>query len=352
MIHSAKAVPVVRYAELAAGSLSGAIKEAYGSEGRGILFVQGTPGFAEARARLLPLIWRLGRLPAQTLRQYERPDLYHSIGWSKGFEKFKGKYDTAKGSFYFRTPADKGVKPEGEYTEEEVRLFTCENRWPQDVAEFEAATKAAAGLMTETAAQLSRHIDSYVASQVGSYPAQFLEQVVRQGRDHIGRVLHYYPVESKAELAEDWCGWHNDHSCLTALMPAAFYDQQGRQFKPQGADGGLFTMTRGGDKVRIAIPEDCMAFQTGETLQIVSGGVVQATPHCVVSFEDVVGKGISRETLAIFHQPGADLRLRIPKECDAAKTLENRPLIPPIGSRFRPEMTFAEFTIKTISSYS
>jgi isopenicillin N synthase-like dioxygenase len=46
--------------------------------------------------------------------------------------------------------------------------------------------------------------------------------VVTEGKDHIGRLLHYYPVESKSQVDDSWCGWHNDHSCLTALTSAMY----------------------------------------------------------------------------------------------------------------------------------
>ena len=35
------------------------------------------------------------------------------------------------------------------------------------------------------------------------------------------------------------------------------------------------------DITRIKIAKDCLAFQIGETAQIVTGGLVEATPHCV-----------------------------------------------------------------------
>ena len=41
--------------------------QAYGYDGLGILAIRGIPHFTELRERLLPLSWKLGQLPPETL---------------------------------------------------------------------------------------------------------------------------------------------------------------------------------------------------------------------------------------------------------------------------------------------
>lgn len=41
------------------------------------------------------------------------------------------------------------------------------------------------------------------------------------------------------------------------------------------------TETRDGEEIKVSIPSDCLGIQVGECLQIVSGGLLVATPHCV-----------------------------------------------------------------------
>lgn len=66
---------------------------------------------------------------------------------------------------------------------------------------------------------------------------------------------------------------------------------------------GLYIRTRGGDLTKVSIPSDCLAFQTGETLELMTGGKLRATPHCVrVGFTEG-SKSVSRETFALFMQP-------------------------------------------------
>ncbi|KAK0208408.1 hypothetical protein DFS33DRAFT_441880 [Desarmillaria ectypa] len=45
---------------------------------------------------------------------------------------------------------------------------------------------------------------------------------------------------------------------------------------------GLYIRTRGGELTKVSIPEDSIAFQTGEVLEIATGGKLRATPHWFV----------------------------------------------------------------------
>ena len=129
-----------------------------------------------------------------------------------------------------------------------------------------------------------------------------------------------------------------DHSLLTALCPAIylFHAKAGSALPPlpvpaPTATAGLFIATRSGKTVKAAIPADCMAFQTGEALQLLSRGQLKATPHWVSGgagpgeailpatlerirkhrdaaeeWKDVQEGTISRETMAVFLQPDVD----------------------------------------------
>jgi isopenicillin N synthase-like dioxygenase len=70
---------------------------------------------------------------------------------------------------------------------------------------------------------------------------------------------------------------------------------------------GLYIRTRGGDLTKVTIPPDCLAFQTGEALELATAGKLRATPHCVrVGGSTKTGDVISRETFALFMQPDTD----------------------------------------------
>lgn len=132
------------------------------------------------------------------------------------------------------------------------------------------------------------------------------------------------------------CGDHLDHSLLTALCPAMylFHPQDQDALTPLAvpaptASSGLFIRTRAGRELRASIPADCLAFQTGEALQLLTRQQLKATPHYVAAgtegsvlpsmiaaieekkaqdpaWRDVQAGVISRETMAVFLQPDVD----------------------------------------------
>jgi isopenicillin N synthase-like dioxygenase len=70
---------------------------------------------------------------------------------------------------------------------------------------------------------------------------------------------------------------------------------------------GLYIRTRGGGLTKVSIPINCLAFQTGEALEVATGGKLRATPHCVrvgAGGEDATN--VCRETFALFMQPNTD----------------------------------------------
>lgn len=69
---------------------------------------------------------------------------------------------------------------------------------------------------------------------------------------------------------------------------------------------GLYIRNRGGDLIKVSIPNDCLAFQTGEALEIATGGKLLATPHCVRVGGGLHTGRVSRETFALFMQPNTD----------------------------------------------
>lgn len=72
---------------------------------------------------------------------------------------------------------------------------------------------------------------------------------------------------------------------------------------------GLYIRTRGGDLTKVSIPADCLAFQTGEALELATAGKLRATPHCVRVGAAPDAEKISRETFALFMQPNVDQQL-------------------------------------------
>jgi isopenicillin N synthase-like dioxygenase len=69
---------------------------------------------------------------------------------------------------------------------------------------------------------------------------------------------------------------------------------------------GLYIQSRTGQVVKVNIPRDCLAFQTGEALQLITKGKFRAVPHFVKGARADRGKRIARNTLAVFTQPNLE----------------------------------------------
>ena len=69
------------------------------------------------------------------------------------------------------------------------------------------------------------------------------------------------------------------------------------------SETGLYIETRGGKTVKVAIPTDALAFQTGEALELATEGRLRATPHYVRVAPAASAEPISRSTFALFMQP-------------------------------------------------
>jgi non-haem dioxygenase in morphine synthesis N-terminal len=388
--------------------LNWVLLQGYGYEGIGLVAVRNVPGMAELRAKCLPYAYRFGQLPEETKKKYELPEAFYSFGWSHGKEKLEGKPDTAKGSFYFNPMTDRPVDDE-KLIKEQI-TFCHPNIWPskEDCEGMDEAAKACGRLLVETGHKLAVHCDSYVKSvnpNYGSKPGSWaLSNIITEARCHKARLLYYFPYTAEAAKAKDaedksgeatpkefkdgddfssWCGWHNDHGeysvdnsllavtssnlcfkvyfsvllsgSLTGLTPAMFFDKEGKAIPCPDPRAGLYIRTRQGKTLKAVIPPDCVAYQIGETAQVHTGGILQATPHCVRAAE---AEGVSRGTLAVFMEPEWDTPMQAPKDSKPENILrgakgELMPRgVPPLIKRWKgDEQDFGNFTTTTLEMY-
>ena len=94
------------------------------------------------------------------------------------------------------------------------------------------------------------------------------------------------------------------HWCCTGLTSAMYlragHEGEGEQDCTDPGIG-LFVRARGGEVLRVRIKRDQIVFQAGECLQIMSGGLLHATPHMVRGAPDP--RVLARNTFAVFIQP-------------------------------------------------
>lgn len=269
-----------------------------------------------------------------------------------GVEIMNGKPDMLKGSYYANPTVDRPIA--NSRVRQAHASYLGHNIWPTeaDCPNFESSYKALATFMTETGKRLAKACDSLFANNTET-PS--IEQLIATSECLKARLLHYYPPESQVvsisgtstqpdsefysleKPRDEWCGLHVDHSILTALCSSMylFHPSQSistaKHLEPicistPTTSAGLFIQTRAGQTILANIPSDCLAFQTGEALQLLSRHKLRATPHFVSTGTndsilpdvmrtirrhseqgdadcDYTHGVISRETMAVFLQP-------------------------------------------------
>lgn len=327
------------------------LQEAFGPESLGILIVRDIPEeFADLRRRALSYSSYLGNLPKSELDKLENEKAKYLTGWSLGKETLKnGQVDNLKGSFYancafYIDPTLSCAPPTGEYTEDSFPEYLSPNVWPPEAVlpGMAAAVESLCRLIIDVAVLVAGACDRYAEGEIKGYPEAYLQRMVSSSMTTKARLLHYYPEPADSsdgggndEDGDDWCATHLDHGCLTGLTSAMFVDEAAADptvpaFEPAvpealqplaelpgppDPEAGLYIKSRTGETVQVRIPRDCIAFQTGEALERITGGKFRAVPHFVRGARRVVdgssgggggGRRIARNTLAVFTQPNLE----------------------------------------------
>lgn len=313
---------IISYNDLVSNpaGLKDEIARAFGSASDclGIIVVKDLPKeYPEYRKRLLSLANQFASLDESVREKYTDPSTHYSFGWSHGKEIMNGVPDTLKGSYYANPTVDHPVVSDD--TKQAHPEVYGSNIWPasdeRNIEGFEEAFKALGGFVYGVGCQMALACQPFASAHFKDQ-ALSLPDLLSKSQTLKARLLHYFPPSPSAtvpdgddEAIDSWCGFHKDHSMLTGLCSAMYLDHptDGGEVKVVGAPNptsGLYIRTRGGDLRRVAIPVDCLAFQTGEALEVATEGRLRATPHCVRVGQDPDSKSvISRETFALFMAP-------------------------------------------------
>eukprot|EP00271_Cylindrocystis_brebissonii_P023310 TRINITY_DN961_c0_g1_i1.p1 TRINITY_DN961_c0_g1~~TRINITY_DN961_c0_g1_i1.p1 ORF type:complete len:364 (-),score=61.88 TRINITY_DN961_c0_g1_i1:1719-2810(-) len=358
------ATPKVRVVEVPFKKLQGdellpEIERAMGPDSMGIIAVSQIEGFPELRKRQLFLIDKYARLPENVKNKYVQPENEYTIGWSHGKEKLEnGKFDTMKGSFY-ANPMEKAKGSADDYSQvsKDTASFSTRNVWPSELEEMETVFMELGQLMAKVGHALMRHCELYVCSKNPEVPVGHLVGILERcnGRSYKGRLLHYFPLDgdlSNAASISSWCGRHVDFGSITALTRAMYMNSEGLEVSCPDERAGLYIWTRSGKIVQAVLSETSLAFQVGMALQMHSGGLLQATPHCVKAAECPEARGIARNTFALFMQPLWDEPMVTPPGCanpsEVHKSLAAA--YPNAGLSFNPTITFGEMGKKILEN--
>lgn len=323
------------------------IEKAFGRDSLGLIIVKNIPEFVHLRKNLL----QAGRnfvLNVEDKTKYEVPDAYYAVGWSHGKEKMKNNQaDFVKGSYYanplFDNPTSDASlikKYPGSYHP---------NVWPQENTDFETSFKSLGSTVCGIGKALLKCCDGYLKSKGQTTN---LSEII--GKDTSkGRFLHYFATEKAKNKEEDGaCGWHCDSGGLTGLISASYFDDKTQEEISKPDNCGLFVKDRKNNLIKVSIPKDCMAFQIGEIVQILSGGELIATPHAVKSTNKL---NVSRNTLAVFMDPNPLFEIRIPdhvSDKSSVVNIKNLPEgVPQMEDRYFEGINFGQFLDNTYKAY-
>eukprot|EP00164_Ancoracysta_twista_P002192 GFYU01002894.1.p1 GENE.GFYU01002894.1~~GFYU01002894.1.p1 ORF type:complete len:371 (+),score=141.13 GFYU01002894.1:34-1113(+) len=334
------------YEDLVNGKdLTAEIKEAYGSKGLGALAISGVPGFVEAREAFIDEMYKFAHLSEDVKKKYEHEPSMYNVGWSFGKEKLGETPDISKGSYYCNPCFD---EPYDAATREKFPWAAPQNIWPKDeLPKFETTFKALGKIQFEASLLLAKQIDNLVKKEIPGYEEGTLYNLLKDTQKIKGRGLHYFPMDDEMADKASWIGWHNDTGFLTTLTAAQFFnDETGEKIKNPDPNGGLWVTDRDGGEVKVSNAPENLMVQCGECLQIITGGLLVATPHCVKASKNVGGVKVSRTTFPCFIDCNVDYVLRPPKgrsvEDVFDKTMAS--LVPPLSGRWQgEEVTFADF---------
>lgn len=288
------------------------LEAAFGPDSLGIIIVRDLPAnFAALRAKLLSMSSYLANLPQPELEKLEHPESKYDVGWSCGKETLAdGRYDTLKGSYYAQPIHDAELEAKARRLYPDVPEFTSENVWPEEsvLPGFEGVFEELCRLVVDVAGTVARNCDRFGVARLKGYRDGTLEGIVRGSVSTKARLLHYFPPpppkdnageerpDSAMAIDDGWCATHKDLGALTGLTSQMFVDEAVHTPKAQ-ADGslpplqeldkhpdplaGLWIQDRAGRRTQVHIPRDCLAFQTGEALELITRGTFKAVPHFV-----------------------------------------------------------------------
>ena len=263
----------------------------------------------------------------------------------------KRRYDTAKGSFYMNPYANaQNVFPDSlqPHLEDDLlrmtRFMARVGLWIAILCDLYLGTA-----MEECPSDSSASDNLDIMSSITSNPWMVYKSLKYGKASAKARLLYYFPQQEeqnapKARVFDDWCGWHTDHGSLTALLPGMLTGASDKNsVASDSLKPGLYIKTIGNEierLVHVDLAQDSLGFQLGETLEILSGGSFEATPHAVKAPQNL---SMGRASLAVFLQPSAT-QILPPlkgKEDDDILSLSNR-----------WRSTFGEFQKVTIQSFS
>ncbi|KAL3849895.1 hypothetical protein ACJIZ3_011777 [Penstemon smallii] len=350
--------------------ISETIIQNLGPGGPGLLSINGFPKARVLRQTLLPLARKLALLNNDDRKRILKE---HNLGSDVPLKNL----DRIVSSFAMQMKYDEELNFESKCNELAVEVNDAEFK------DLGLAFRELGFCMMELGLFLARVCDKIIGGCE-------LEQSLLQCGTTKGRLIHYHSVTDNAIIKESakikrfptlsksgedgelelWQQWHYDYGVFTILTAPMFMLSNGNDEQEcESPSGHTYLKVFHPEKNRVvmvkASNESCIV-QVGESADLLSRGKLRATLHCVGRPNGV--DNLSRETFVVFLQPAWNKTLSLSDytverlnsgsgKHDETEQESNvlarkiHEIVPPLTSRLRDGMTFAEFSRETTRQY-
>jgi len=247
-----------------------------GLERLGFVFVCDHGVDATRLERAYDAAQRLFALPEPAKRRYETPHDGRQRGYTSfGVEHAKDRAVADLKEFWHvgrQLPADHPLTVSGDIPR---------NHGVPEVPGFDQAAQALFDAMDRFAMGLLSAIERHLG-----WPEGFFAALTRDGNSVL-RIIHYPPLPERVPDGAVRAAEHEDINLITIL--------------PASNEPGLQLRTRAGEWLDVCPPPGAMVCDTGDMMQLLTGGRLPATTHRVVNPPD--GQRRSRYSMPLFCHP-------------------------------------------------
>ncbi|XP_010523684.1 PREDICTED: uncharacterized protein LOC104801985 isoform X2 [Tarenaya hassleriana] len=342
------------------------VLEALGPTGPGLLCITGVPRAAVLRHRLLPLARKLALLDPDTRKRILKE---HHLGSDVPLKNPDRNVSSFSAQLKYAQSSDKFCH----------EVSTNPDLQEDEFTNLEGAFKELGFCMMEMGLCIARVCD-------GEIGGRELEDSLLESCTAKGRLIHYHSAADKLLLRDAlrrtrsmrqkmsrkhegiyldlWQQWHYDYGIFTVLTDPMFLSSSSLSKAGAVQCGHTYLKIYHPSENKVYLvkspPPDSFIVQVGESADVLSKGKLRSTLHCVCRPEKL--DHVSRETFAVFLQPSwsktfsySDYvmdHIKLDSQLKASDLRrEIQKIVPPLSSRLKDGMTFAEFARQTTKQY-
>ncbi|CAN7056222.1 unnamed protein product [Brassica rapa subsp. trilocularis] len=354
------------------------VMEALGPNGPGLLCITGVLGSALLRRKLLPMARKLALLDPDKRNRILKE---HHLGSDVPLKNPERLVSSFAMHLHYQPPSSNSSLWYDPGSGVGTTLDSLEDD-DDDFNNLGDVFRKLGFCMMELGLSIARVCDREIGGG-------FLEGTLLDSCTAKGRLIHYHSPADQSFLREEaqrmrkhsisgkyrngshfnlWQQWHYDYGIFTILTDPLFLSSHSCQ------DCNLITShsylrifhPSNNKFYMVKTPQDSFIVQIGESADILSNGKLRSTLHCVCRPDQL--EHISRETFAVFLQPkwnhtfsvsehtmehirSGSLQRRPILDTDEVSKADIHNVVPPLSSRIRDGMTFAEFSRETTKQY-